>query len=190
MGGGSVSDCPTNQDFARILSHAIFAAMSSPTLASEEEILAACEEAICLAPAEFPPTLPPSKELSGAPEWYPFEHAAWPIGENIRRAFVENPRLKKNDDVLAKVAEVATYRNLRRGRQSFVMALGFLAARRYADALAPFLSDPDVDGQVLDTLIKMKASGYARQAISLLHSDKVWIRSLAKKYVDRYSIPD
>jgi hypothetical protein len=67
------------------------------------------------------------------------------------------------------------------------MALGFAAARRYADALASFLNDPDVDGQVLDTLIKMKAPGYARQASSLLHSDKVWIRRLAKKFVDRYS---
>ena len=157
--------------------------MNAPMLVSEEEILAACEEAIRLAPAEFPPTLPPSKELSGAPEWYSFERAAWPIGERVRRAFVENPRLKKNDAV----AEVATYRNLRRGRQSFVMALGFVAARRYADAVAPFLGDPDVDGQVLNTLIKMKAQGYTREATSLLHSDKVWIRRLAKKYVDRYS---
>jgi hypothetical protein len=182
-----MSGKPTNQDLARILSHAIFAVMSSPTVVSKEEILTACEEAIRLAPAEFPPTLPPSKELSGAPEWYSFEYAAWPIGESIRRAFVENPRHKKNDAVLAKVAEVATYRNLRRGRQSFVMALGFVAARRYADTVAPFLSDPDVEGQVLDTLIKMKAPGYTREAISLLHSDKVWIRRLAKKYVDRYS---
>jgi hypothetical protein len=161
--------------------------MRAPTLVSEEEILAACEEAIRLAPSEFPPTLPPSKELSGAPEWYSFEHAAWPIGEGIRRAFIENPRLKKNDTVLAKVAEVATYRNLRRGRQSFVMALGFVAARRYADILATFLSDPDVGGQVLDSLIKMKAPGYTAQASLLLHSDRAWVRELAKKYVDRYS---
>jgi hypothetical protein len=160
--------------------------MSSPTLVSEEEILAACEEAIRLAPAEFPPTLPPSKELSCAPEWYSFEHAAWPIGETIRRAFVEYPRLKKNEAVLAKVAAVATYRNLRRGRQSFVMALGSVAARRYADTVAPFLSDPDVDGQVLDTLIKMKASGFAREVAPLANSDKPWIRRLAKRYVDRY----
>jgi len=67
------------------------------------------------------------------------------------------------------------------------MALGFVAAREFADTVAPFLSDPDVEGQVLDTLIKMKAPGYTQQAVSLLHSDKAWIRRLAKKYVDRYS---
>jgi RecG-like helicase len=91
--------------------------------------------------------------------------------------------------VLAKVAEVATYRNLRRGRQSFVMAPGFVAARQFADTVALFPSDLDVDGQVLDTLIRMKAPGYTREAISLLRSYKVWIRRLAKKYVERYSEP-
>ena len=161
--------------------------MSSRVSTSEEQIFAACDQALRLAPAECPPTLPPSKELLGAPEWYSFEHEAWPIGESIRRAFVENPRLKKKDAVLAKVAEVATCRNLRRGRQSFIMALGFVGALRYAEALAPFLSDQDVDGQVLDTLIKMKASGFSREVNSLLQSDKAWIRRLAKKYVDRYS---
>lgn len=160
--------------------------MSSPVLASEEQIFAACEQALLLAPTDYPSTLPPSKELLGAPEWYSFEHAAWPIGESIRRAFVENPRLKEKDAVLAKVAEVATCRNLRRGRQSFIMALAFVGARRYAEALAPFLSDRDVDGQVLDTLIKMKAPGFTREADSLLQSDKTWIRRLAKKYIDRY----
>lgn len=158
-----------------------------PKLASEEEILAACDEAIRLAPAEFPPTLSLSKELSGAPEWYPFENQAWPIGESIRHAFVRNPKLKKRENVLAKVADVATCRNLRRGRQSFVMALGFVSALHCAERLAVFLGDPDVDGQVLDTLIKMKASSYTREVNLLLNSDKTWIRRLARKYLDRYS---
>jgi len=161
--------------------------MIPPKLESEQEILAACEKAIRLAPIEFPPTLPPSKELSGAPEWYPFENQAWPIGESIRQAFARHPKLKKRENVIAKVAEVATCRNLRRGRQSFIMALGFVSARHYADRLARFLGDPDVDGQVLDTLIKMRISGYTHEVDLLLQSDKPWIRRLAKKYIDRQS---
>ncbi|MGB9474038.1 MAG: hypothetical protein WCE87_03095 [Candidatus Udaeobacter sp.] len=156
-------------------------------LKSEQDILVACEKAIRLAPTEFPDTLPASKELLGSPEWYPFELEAWPIGESVRTAFVRSPRLKKRQNVLAKVADVATYRNLRRGRQSFVMALGFVAACQYAGRLAVFLSDPDVDGQVLDTLIKMKAPGHAREVTLMLQSDKAWIRRLATKYLDRYS---
>ncbi len=66
------------------------------------------------------------------------------------------------------------------------MALGFVAARRYAETLVPFLTDTDVDGQLVDTLIKMRAPGFKREVASLLHSDKTWIRRLAKKYVDRY----
>jgi hypothetical protein len=156
-------------------------------LKSEQEIVSACEEAIRLAPAEFPLTLPPSKEHFGASQWYPFEIQAWPIGESIRQAFIRNPRLKKRENMLAKIAEVATCRNLRRGRQSFIMALGFVSVRHYAERLVVLLNDPDVDGQVLHTLIKMKAPSYTREVGTLLQSDKAWIRRLAKKYLDRYS---
>jgi hypothetical protein len=123
----------------------------------------------------------------GAPEWYPIENEAWPIGERVRQAFVSNPRLKERENILAKVVDVATYKNLRRGRQSFIMALGFVSARHYAERLAVFLSDPDVDGQVLEALIKMKAPNYTREVRLLLESDKAWIRRLARKYLDRYS---
>jgi hypothetical protein len=177
----------TNQDLQGKSKPWYLAFVVPPKLASEEEILAACGEAIRLAPAEFPPNLPPSKELSGASEWYPFENQAWPIGESIRQAFVRNPRHKKRENILTRVTDVATCTNLRRGRQSFVMALGFVSARHYAERLAVFLGDPDVDGQVLDTLIKMKASNYTREVNPLLHSDKTWVRRLAKKYLDRYS---
>jgi hypothetical protein len=49
-----------------------------------------------------------------------------------------------------------------------------------------FLSDSDVDGQVVHTLLKMRAGGYAEAVAPLLQSEKPWIRRLAKKYVERY----
>jgi len=163
--------------------------MKSDVPASSDEIFGVCEKALSLAPALYPPTLPPSKELLGAPDWYSFEHEAWGIGESVRRSFVQNPKFKKNQDVLNRVVEVACCRNLRRGRQSFIMALGFVAARQCAKSLAPFLSDLDVDGQVLFTLIKMKAPGFAPEVEPLLQSDKAWISNLAKKYLSRYGLP-
>jgi hypothetical protein len=66
------------------------------------------------------------------------------------------------------------------------MAMGFVAAYQYASALVPFLSDSDVDGQVVHTLLKMRAGGYAEAVAPLLQSEKPWIRRLAKKYVERY----
>ena len=160
--------------------------MNSSVPNSEEEVLAACRQALRLAPADHPPTLPTSKELLGAPEWYPFEREAWAIGESVRRAFAQHPRLKKNASLISKVAEVATCRNLRRGRQSFIMAMGFVSACPFAASLLASLNDPDVDGQVVHTLLKMRANGCARSMGHLLHSDKVWIRRLAKKYIERY----
>jgi len=139
-----------------------------------------------MAPAEYPPDLAPLREQLDVPDWYPFEHEVWGIGESVRRAFVQNPRLKRKDNVLSKVAKVATWQNLRRGRQSFITALGFVAARTYADAIVPFLSDPDVHGQVVYTLIKMKAPGFGREVAPLTHSERTLVRNLAKKYVDRY----
>jgi hypothetical protein len=167
----------------------MFIPMSPDVPASAEEVLAASEKALLLAPAEYPPTLPPSKEFPGAPDWYGFEHEAWGIGESIRRAFAQEPRFKKNRAVLEKVLEVASCRNLRRGRQSSIMALGFVAARQHAKALSPFLRDPDVDGYVLYTLIKMKAPGFVPEVEPLLQSDKTWIRNSAKKYLRRYGPP-
>ena len=155
---------------------------------SEEQILAACEKALSLAPSEWPVDLPPSKELFGAREWYPFEHEAWAIGESIRRAFVKRPTLRKRTALVSKVAEVATCQNLRHGRQAFVMAMGFVDACPFAATLAQFLHDADVDGHVIDTLIKMKAAGFAHDVSPLLQSEKSWIRRKARKYVDRYPV--
>jgi hypothetical protein len=67
------------------------------------------------------------------------------------------------------------------------VALGFVAAKGYAEILAPFLSGPEIDGQVLDTLIKMKVFGYTAEIEKLLYSHKAWIRRLAREYIDRYS---
>jgi hypothetical protein len=167
---------------AWVYSHAV----NAPVPTSEEEVLAACDQALRLAPKEWPPTLRASKELQGAPEWYPFEHEAWAIGESVRRAFVQCPKLKKKTALISKVAVVATCRNLRRGRQSFIMAMGFVAACPHALSLVGSLGDSDVNGQVVYTLLKMKAAGFTNDVAPLLQSEKSWIRRLAKKYIERY----
>jgi hypothetical protein len=134
---------------------------------------------------ELLPELPPSeKSLAlGAAEWYPFEREAWPLGEHIRLAFVRNRKLRTRS-AFSKVIEVCLDRTLRRGRQSFVMALEFPQAREFASALLPLLSESDVDGQVLGTLLKMKAYGFSNQAAPLLHADQAWKRRFAHRYIE------
>jgi hypothetical protein len=151
------------------------------------EIHAACKLAMSLAPIHYPPDLQSLPGLLGAPEWYSFEHAAWPIGERIRHSFKDHNKLKLDQNVICAVMEVVECVNLRRGRQSFVMSLGFMAASPMASRLAQFLRDQDVDGQVIGTLLKMRAPGFLADVSPLMKAEKTWIRNLAKKYVQRYS---
>jgi hypothetical protein len=155
---------------------------------SEAGVFALCDRALRLAPMELLAALPASKELLGAPEWYPFESQAWPLGEHIRLAFAKYRTLRTRS-AFSRVVEVCLDRTLRRGRQSFVMALEFPQAREFASALLPLLSDSDVDGQVVGTLLKMRAYGYANQVQPLLQADKAWIRRLARRYIER-SLPE
>jgi hypothetical protein len=150
---------------------------------TEDEIFSACAAAEALAPKEFPPTLPPNPKLHGAPDWYSFEHGAWPIGEKIRQASVATPSLKKNKRIQLRIAKVIENRNLRRGRQPFVMSLAHVAAAEMKDKIAPFLSDPDIDGQVVDSLHKMKCFEFTREVSTLLESDKTWIKNKAMQYL-------
>jgi hypothetical protein len=69
----------------------MFMPMISDVPASAEQILEAYEKALSRAPAEYPPTFPLSKELSGAPEWYAFEHRVWPIGESYDALLSRTP---------------------------------------------------------------------------------------------------
>jgi hypothetical protein len=70
----------------------------------------------------------------GLPQSRAFEWDNWPIAGSNRRAFGQFPKLKKGAALVGKVVEVATHRNPRRGRQSFVMAMGFVDASQYAAA--------------------------------------------------------
>src|SRR5215208_530338 len=146
----------------------------------------ACAKARALAPAEYPPDLPTTPLLAGAPAWYPFEHEAWGTGEVIRQSLRAAPALKRDASVRQAIVEVAGCRNLRRGRQPFVLALGFVGARDHAPALAELLSDPDVGGQAVDTLIKMRAAGYEARVAPLLRARHAWIRTVARRYVERF----
>ncbi len=153
---------------------------------SVNEIYNLLAKAKMFAPLEFPKDLPTRKELLGNSDWYDFEIQTWNIGENIRQLFVVNPTLRKNKDILDKILEIIKTVNLRRGRQSFVLLLGFVGAKPLAPELVDFLEDKDIDGHILDTLLKMKAGEYTKQIKPLLNSNATWIKNLAKKYCERY----
>ena len=154
-----------------------------------ESIIGACLSATALAPAEFPPDLPTTPLLLGAPGWYDFEWQAWAIGEAVRRSLKDKPQFRRNVSVTDAICSVAVCRNLRRGRQSFVMSLGYTTAASCSPAIAQLLYDPDVDGHAVDTLLKMQVSGYGAEVADLSRHKHAWIRRLAKRYAERYGVP-
>lgn len=147
------------------------------------DVLAACDQALALAPPYWPADLPPGEYTGGEPEWYPFEREAWRIGETIRACLTASRSLRRDPAVLAAVQRVASACNLRRGRQSFVMALAFPAASGCAKEIGALLEDADVCGHAADTLLKMKADGFEAGVRPLLASRHGWIRRIAQKYL-------
>ena len=153
-----------------------------------DAIVAACLGARALAPSDFPPDLPGDPAILGAPRWYRFEHEAWPVGETVRQSLQKHPKLKRDPRAIRAILDVVQNRNLRRGRESFVMALGFTAAAEHAPALVGLLDDPDIGGHIVSTLLKMRAAGYASQVSMLANHRQAWVRRLVSRYVTRYGV--
>jgi hypothetical protein len=158
--------------------------MSLPAAANE--VIATAQEALRLAPAHFPPNQATSK-ISGQPEWYPFEHKCWELGEGIRQKFLKSPRLREDPRVVDAILNVIDQRHLRRGRQSFVMLLGSVKAAHNAPRLACWAGDPDVGGHVVDTLLQMRVPGFAEVVKPHVSSEFAWIRRKARTYMERYA---
>ncbi len=149
-----------------------------------EEICRMCSSASALAPRQEPPDL--GTDDAGVPRWHPYEFKVWQIGEDIRHALKAAPKLRAHSQVQECLLRIAEDRRFRRGRQSFVMNLGYRAAASHAPRVAALLSDNDVAGHALDTLIKMNASGFVREVWPLAGAPQAWVRKLAKKYLTRH----
>jgi hypothetical protein len=85
--------------------------------------------------------------------------------------------------------EVVECLQLGRGRQSFVMALGFIRAAPLAARLAKFLDDPEINGHVIYSLLEMRSGGFVATVQTLVDADAAWTGKLAKRYLRKYSNP-
>lgn len=143
-------------------------------------------EAESLVPDENLPDLPFIPEAPDVHDWYKFEHDLWNKGEEIRQLILDSKR-KPNKEQIKQICNICINPCAKRGRQSFVMLLGKRCYYKYAPVIAPFLSDDDIDGHVLDTLYKMGTPDYVVQIQPLTEHKRTWIRNIAKKYVKKYS---
>jgi hypothetical protein len=147
------------------------------------ELVAIAEAAI---PSELLPDLPPSQQIKEVPEWHAFEHQIWKRGEDIRQLLAEKKSLRKDPELQRTFLRIACNEKAKRGRQSFIMLLGYAVCAQFAPDISRQLSDPHVAGHAIDTLSKMHCADYV-EAIKPYASDKTaWIRNKAKQYVEKY----
>ena len=126
------------------------------------------------------------KEMAVAYDWHPWEMALWNIGEQIRQFTIQHKKSLNTDQAHA-IVDICLDPSAGKGRQSFVLLLGKTVYSPLAGQLSSLLSDADVCGHVINTLYKMKASGYAGQIRPFENHEQTWIRKEAKRYLEKYS---
>ena len=158
-------------------------------MALDNEINNLLSETELYIPREMLADLPYMKQFPDVHEWHDFEYKIWDTGEKIRQ-LVSTKQTVFNRDQINRILNICLDKRAKRGRQSFVLLLGKVKYREHARVLIPLLEDEAVNGQVIDTLYKMRASGYVELITPFLKHKQTWIRNMAKKYVQKFEDSD
>ena len=146
-------------------------------------------EKIEIAKSEIPNKMLPDlqvNEISGNPEMHPFEYKIWTLGEEIRPLLVNKPQLRNDSEIQNGILEICLEQKAKRGRESFVMLMGNVNFSKYAPEIASLIKDHYISGHVIDTLVKMKQSGFSEEIAPYMKSKTTWVREAAKKYCEKY----
>jgi hypothetical protein len=154
----------------------------STTKELRQRILELVRIAEALIPLENLPELPPGPLTSGQPDFYPFEIQIWDIGESIRQLINEQPKLRGDRELLSEFLRIARDPRGKRGRQSFVLLFAYKPCTPFASLLIDEIEDPNVCGQVIYALHKMKVPGFVGRIQLFTSHKETWIRNKAKQY--------
>ncbi len=154
----------------------------------KNEIIDLINKAKNLTPDVLEKDLEPIDGFPNVPNWHDYEHNIWAIGEQIRQVLYSKKSLKKDKEINDLIIEFCLNRNSKRGRQSFVLLLGYKHLSNYALKLINIINDKYVDGHVIDTIYKMQAKGYEKEIKPFATHKITWIRKTAIKYLEKYSI--
>ena len=149
-------------------------------------ILGLIEKANELTPKTLENDLPPIEGFPDVPSWHDYELAIWKLGEEIRQILIEHTSLRKDDMVNEKIINLCTNTNAKRGREPFVLILGYKHNQVYADKIKILINDRYVDGHIIDTILKMQAKGYEKEIQPIATHKTTWIRKIAIKYLEKY----
>ena len=155
------------------------------TQKAEKEILDLINRAKIIIPKEYAENLK-INALTNQPEWHSFESEIWRIGEDIRQILSKNPKLKNNEKLFECLLEIATNKNAKRGRQSFILLFGSIKQSKHSEKLITQINDEFVSGHIIDTIYKMKTGNYSNEIKPFCNNKFAWIRNTAKKYIKKH----
>lgn len=139
-----------------------------------------------LIPLTYEKDLPPTEKFPDIPEWHDYEQKIWMNGSQIEQILREHKSLRKDKSLLDSFLAIALNRNAKRGRQIFIMLLGYKHCAEYAPSLVEQIDDKFVNGHIIYVLNKMKVGQYVSLVIPYMADKTAWIRNEAKKYVNQY----
>jgi hypothetical protein len=117
------------------------------------------------------------------PQWSDVERLVWKIGEEIRHQLVLESHLREDAEIRDEILSIVLNKNARKGRQPFVLLLGFRKNSDLAKKLITQLGGGDIDGHVINTLYKMRALEFKEEVKPFASSKYSWIRNEAKRYL-------
>lgn len=155
--------------------------------ATKSLILKKIKRAQGLIPKQLEPDLPPTQLLPDVAEWHSYEHEIWKLGAEIRQLIATCPSLRNDEELNTKIVSICLNPNTKRGRQSFIMLLGYKQHSNFAPDLIAQVTDGHVTGHILDTISKMKISGYSHIMRQYTDHETTWIKNVAKRYLTQYA---
>ncbi|WKX75880.1 hypothetical protein [Zobellia laminariae] len=150
------------------------------------KIIELIKKAENLTPKKLERDLEPLDGFPDVPNWHKYESEIWEIGEEIRQIINTKKSLRKDSELTDLIMKFCLNKNSKRGRQSFILLLGYKHLSKYATQLIEMLNDKFVKGQIIDTVYKMQAEGFQKEIGAFMMDKHTWIRKLATKYVEKY----
>jgi len=152
----------------------------------KDKIIDLINKAKYLTPDKLEKDLEPIDGFPDVPNWHHYENKIWVIGENIRQIIFSKKSLRKDKEITDLILEFCLNKNSKRGKQPFVLLLGYKHLSDYAPKLIRIINDKYVDGHVIDTIYKMQAKGYEKDIQPFAKHKIFWIRKTALKYLEKY----
>lgn len=117
--------------------------------------------------------------------WCNYENLLWTMGESFRRLLKRHRNLRRSAALWERIQLLCLNTRYGKGRESFTMLLGQYGGEARVPVLIELLDDPQVYGHALYAMRLLGDPRAVSAARRLLGSPKAWVRSEARKYLDK-----